>query len=139
MRDNELTYIKDILTQIKEKIKDFPFKITDNVDIISRFDSTYEDSSYIKSMKYNPEKGFGTYTKLISDDLYIDLVKYTKDIISKNTDDIINSDFSINPKIYDSKNISCKFCKFRDLCFVSSDDFEYLDKVFDLSFLGGEE
>ena len=112
---------------------------SDNVDIISRFDSTYEDSSYIKSMKYNPEKGFGTYTKLISDDLYIDLVKYTKDIISKNTDDIINSDFSINPKIYDSKNISCKFCKFRDLCFVSSDDFEYLDKVFDLSFLGGEE
>ena len=40
--------------------------------------------------------------------------------------------------IYDGKNISCKFCEFKDLCFMSNSNLKYLDKVEDLSFLGGD-
>ena len=112
---------------------------TDNIDILERFDPTYEDSLYIKSMKYNPEKGFGTYTKLIDDDTMINMVKYMDKHIKDKTNEILEGDFEIDPKIYDGKNISCKFCEYKDLCFMSNSNLKYLDKVEDLSFLGGEE
>ena len=112
---------------------------TDDVSIISRFDSTYEDSSYIKSMKYKDEKGFGTYSKVMDNDTLYSLVEYTKKHINKKVDEILDSDFSINPKVYAGSNVSCEFCSFKDLCFMKDKDLVYLSKVDDLSFLGGEE
>lgn len=112
---------------------------TENTNILEKFDSTYEDSSYIKSMSYNEEKGFSRYSKIISDNTLYELLNYTKKHIDKKTDEIIEGDFSINPKFYDGENISCKYCSFRDLCFMKESDIVYLDKVYDLSFLGGDE
>ena len=68
-----------------------------------------------------------------------ELVKYTKNHIDKTTDDILNSDFEINPKVYDKQNISCSFCPFNDICYTKEKDLTYLEKVEDLSFLGGDE
>ena len=112
---------------------------TEDTSVLERFDPTYEKSEYIKSMSYTEEKGFGTYAKTISDETLFDLVKYTKDHISQKTDDILASKFDINPKVYAGKNIACEFCQFKDLCFMKEKDQEYLEKVEDLSFLGGEE
>ena len=112
---------------------------TDDTDRLSRFDSTYNDSSYIKSMKYNDEKGFSSYSKVISDLDVDELVKYTKKHIEEKTKEIVNGDFKINPKYYDGKNISCEFCTYKDLCFYTPKDINYLEKVEDLSFLGGDE
>ena len=111
---------------------------TNDTSILEKFDSTYEDSSYIKSMKYT-DKGFGTYSKVIDDDTLYNLVKYTKKIIDTKTDDILNCKFDINPKVYGKDNVSCEFCNFKDICFMKDKDIKYLDKVEDLSFLGGEE
>ena len=112
---------------------------TEDTSVLARFDSTYEKSEYIKSMSYTEEKGFGTYAKTISDDMLYDLVQYTKNHISKKIDDILDSKFDINPKVYAGKNIACDFCQFKDLCFMKEKDQKYLEKVEDLSFLGGEE
>ena len=112
---------------------------TEDTSVLARFDSTFEKSEYIKSMSYTEEKGFGTYAKTISDETLYDLVQYTKNHISKKTDEILASKFDINPKVYAGKNIACEFCKFKDLCFMKEQDQKYLDKVDDLSFLGGEE
>ena len=112
---------------------------TEDTSVLARFDSTYEKSEYIKSMSYTDDKGFGSYAKTISDNTLYDLVKYTKNHISERTDAILSSDFKINPKVYAGKNISCEFCNFKDLCFMQEKDQEYLEKVDDLSFLGGEE
>ena len=112
---------------------------TDKVEVLERFDSTYQNSEYIKSMKYSDEKGFSSHTKLISDDTLYEMLKYTKKFISKKADEILDGDFSINPKIYDGHNVSCEFCSFKDLCFMREKDCVYYDKVNDLSFLGGEE
>jgi len=112
---------------------------TDNIEHLSRFDSTYQASELIKSMKFNEEKGFGTYSKTLSDDTLYDLIKYTKRHIDLTCDDILNSDFQINPKNYDGDNISCEYCQFRDLCYMRESNLIYYDKVKDLSFLGGEE
>lgn len=112
---------------------------TDDTGILARFDSTYEESELIKSMKYKEDKGFGTYSKTMSDDTLLDLVKYTKKHIEDKVDEILESDFRINPKVYVGKNVSCEFCSFKDLCFMKEADLNYLEKVDDLSFLGGEE
>lgn len=130
-------YKKDL-----EKLKNDRIKLqgytTDDTFILERFDPTYEDSSYIKSMKYDDKKGFSRYTKLIGNDTLYDLINYTRHFIDKTADDIIDGDFSINPKIYDKKNVSCEFCKFKDLCYMSDKDLVYLEKQKDLSFLGGD-
>ena len=137
---NYPTWSKDI-----EKVKKDQYLLqgysTDDISILSRFDSTYEKSEYIKSMSYNEEKGFGTYAakKVLSNDTLYDLLAYTKNYISKETDNILSADFTINPKVYSNVNISCAFCSFKDICYMKEKDLVYLEKQNDLSFLGGEE
>ena len=89
-------------------------------------------------MKYS-EKGFGAYSKVMDSDTLFSLIKYTKKIIEEKTDSILHGDFKIDPKIYAGVNVSCRFCPFQDVCFHKEYDNVYLDKVEDLSFLGGEE
>lgn len=112
---------------------------TTDTSILARFDSTYEKSEYIKSLSYDREKGFGTYAKTIDNNTLYNLITYTKNHISQKTDSILSSDFSINPKVYAGKNIACEFCGYQDLCYMKDQDQVYLDKVDDLSFLGGDE
>lgn len=121
----------------QDRIKLQGYSIEDP-SIMERFDSTIEKSELIKSMSYSDEKGFSRYSKVINDDTLYDLVKYTKNYISKETDDIIDGDFSIDPKYYDGENISCKFCEYKDLCYMKEKNLKYLDKVSDLDFLGGD-
>ena len=111
---------------------------TDNIDVLSRFDSSYENSQMIKSLKYSEDKGFGTYSKVLTENDVKEFVSYTEKVIMNSICSILEGDFSINPKVYDGENISCKFCKFRDICFRKDKNIMYLDKVDDLSFLGGE-
>ena len=143
MKKSSKTHGKGTLKKDKEQIYKENLMLqgysTEDTSILERFDSTYEKSEYIKSMSYTEEKGFGTYAKTISDETLFDLVKYTKEHISKKTDDILESKFEINPKVYAGKNIACDFCQFKDLCFMKEKDQVYLEKVEDLSFLGGEE
>ena len=122
----------------KERIKLQGYS-TDDLSILSRFDATYENSEVIKSMKYT-EKGFSRFSKVLNDADVYNIISYTKKEIIKDMNEILQGDFTINPKIYDGKNISCEFCNFKDICYKSQKDIIYLDKVTDLSFLdeGGE-
>ena len=109
---------------------------TDDLESLEKFDPTYESSELIKSMSYTDK--FSSYTKLLSDEEVDKMTDYTEKIISKSIDSIIDRDFKINPKIYKKKDISCKYCKFKDICFKTYDDTEFLDTVEDLDFLGGD-
>ena len=111
---------------------------TDQTDILKEFDITYKDSELIRSMKFSEDKGFGGYSKVIDDDTLLNLVKYTKNEIENKLDMILAGDFSINPKAYDGKNNSCKYCKFKDICYMRDSDIVNYPKVDDLSFLGGD-
>ena len=111
---------------------------TDQTDILKEFDITYKDSELIRSMKYTDEKGFGGFSKVMDDDTLLSLVKYTKDEIENKLDKIIDGDFSINPKSYAGKNVSCEYCKFKDICYMKDSNIINYPKVDDLSFLGGD-
>lgn len=112
---------------------------TDDTSVLEKFDCTYKDSSLIKSMSYSDDKGFGRYSKIIDNDTMYNLIKFVKNEISNKTDKILEADFSINPKVYDKENVSCKYCTFKDICFMKDKDIEYLEKIDNLDFLGGEE
>ncbi len=109
---------------------------TDDISILEKFDSTYEDSKLIKSLSYS-DKGFGYYyqNKVISNDLMYNLIKFTKKEIQNKTDSIIKADFKINPKNYADKEDACKYCNYKDICYKKDTDTVYLEKVDDLSFL----
>ncbi len=135
---NYPTYSKNLDKEINERTFLQGYS-TDDTSILERFDPTYEKSEFIKSLNYKEEKGFGTYSKIMDNDTLYELIKYTKNHIDKTTDSIIASDFDINPKVYDKQNISCSFCPFNDICYTKEKDLTYLEKVEDLSFLGGDE
>lgn len=112
---------------------------TTELDILESFDRTYKDSEYIKSMKYTPDKGFGTYSKVIDNDTLLNLIKYTKNEIENKLDGILDGYFPVNPKVYNKKNISCEYCKYKDICYMKDTDLINYPKVDNLSFLGGDE
>lgn len=134
---NYPTFDKKPIEEIKKERLKLQGYSTDNLDVLSRFDPTYEKSEVIKSMKYT-EKGFYHYAKVLSDEDVYNIIRYTKKEIEEKTDQILKADFEINPKIYDGKNISCEHCSFKDICYTVEKDKKYLNKVKDLSFLESE-
>ncbi len=110
---------------------------TDNEEILEKFDNTYEDSMYIKSLK-KTNNGFYRFSKLLSDEDVYKMLKFTDMKLNEAIDNIIDGKFKINPKIIDKKNISCAFCTYKDLCFKKESDEEILEKKKDLSFLDEE-
>ena len=56
------------------------------------------------------------------------LIKDTENLINKTVDSIIEADFTINPKVIDGENVSCKFCEYRDICFRREKDIVYINK-----------
>ena len=128
---------EEYLKTIKDRLKLQGYSI-DDTSILERFDTTYQKSEYIKSMNYSEDKGFGRFAKVMDEETYDQLVEYTKDYINKTTDKILDAKFPINPKYYNGKNVSCEFCDFKDICFSKEKDMQYLEKVEDLSFLGGD-
>ena len=76
----------------------FGFKDNFNKERLERFDSTYENSTFIKSMKVKSDGEFYHYTKVLSDDVLEMLVEYIDKIIEENITNILGCDFNINPK-----------------------------------------
>ena len=134
---NYPTYSDNLDKELKDRylLKGYS---TDDTTILEKFDSTYKSSELIKSMSYSDDKGFSRYSKIIDNDTMYNLIKYVKEEISNKTDKILEGDFSINPKIYDKDN-ACKYCTYKDICFMKDKDIKYLEKIENLDFLGGEE
>ena len=62
----------------------------------------------------------------------------TKDKIEKSSINIIDSNFDIKPKVIQDDYKACKNCKFKDICYKVEEDYDRLEKVENLDFLGGD-
>lgn len=120
----------------KEKMKLIGFSIK-NEEILNNFDHTYKDSEVIKSMK-TTKKGFGPYSKVLTENQIIAMNNLTEKIINEAISDILNGNFEINPKRIKNKNVSCSFCKFNDVCFKEYKNEINLEERSYKEFLGGE-
>lgn len=109
------------------------------VDRLSGFDKSYEKSELIKGMRLNKDFSFSSHAKVLSDDDFKNILKYTEEKINQTVDDILDAKFDIDPKVIDNKNLACENCKYMDVCFRNNKDLVYLEKVENLDFLGGDE
>lgn len=117
---------KDYITARENNLKLEGYSI-DNPSILSKFDKTYNNSLLIKSMKTTKD-GFYSYSKVLSKDEINDITLSTDNLIDKTIDNILDSDFTINPKVIDGENVSCKYCEYRDICFRRENDIVYINK-----------
>ena len=104
-----------------------------NEGILSKFDTTYEDSRVVKSLKTS-SKGFYAYSKVIDNDNIDKIVNIIENKIKENAKDIEDANFDINPKKQKDDLIGCKFCKFNDICFRKEEDIVRIKEYKDLEF-----
>lgn len=105
---------------------------TNDISRLSTFDSTYENSEMIKGMKLTKDGEFYQYANTLSDDEIDEILKLTHEKIINAMNNILEGSFNINPKILNNKNMSCEYCKFKDICYHNEKDNMYLDN-------GGDE
>lgn len=121
----------------KDKLKLLGYTVNDESKI-SLFDKNYFDSEVIKSMKMS-SNGFSAYTKLISDEEIDKLISLTEKHIDNAFTKVLEGDFSINPKRIENDLVSCKFCKYKDVCFRREENITNLKEHKNLDFLKGGE
>lgn len=128
---------KTIEDLIFDKLKLRGYSTADEL-VLGHFDHLYTESKIISGMSVG-EKGFGRYAKTLDSTTITNLINYTDNIIKTSTSNILEANFAIAPKVIDGKEKACMYCKYKDLCFKDINDNIELEKVNDLSFLGGEE
>ena len=121
----------------KDKLKLLGYTVNDESKI-SLFDKNYFDSEVIKSMKMS-SNGFSAYTKLITDEEIDKLISLTEKHIDNAFTKVLEGDFSINPKRIENDLVSCKFCKYKDVCFRREENITNLKEHKNLDFLKGGE
>ena len=106
-----------------------------DASVLERFDREYYNSKIIKGMKTKNDGSFYKSAKVLSNDEIKEITDITESQIKNVIENIQSNNFDINPKISEGKNISCTYCKFKDICFVTK-----LDEVtIEPKEYGGEE
>lgn len=114
----------------KRKIDNLKLSGYSNSDenIIKLLDYNFRDSKVIKSLKVKNDGNFYSYSKVLSNEQMDKIYDKVDKQIQKTISNIENCNFDINPKIYNEKNISCTFCKFKDICFKTPKDEVIIEK-----------
>lgn len=126
-------YLQKILNNITDKEKRLEgLKLqgytNSDLDIIDKVDSSFNDSKVIKSLRTS-SKGFYAYSKVINDEEIEVLNNIVKNKIKEASNDILDAKFNINPKEMNNDVIGCKFCKYKDICFMKPKDTVTLKEV----------
>lgn len=135
-------YLQKILNNkftIDEKIDSLKLQGYSNSDlnVLEKVDTSYNSSKIIKSLK-TTSNGFYAYSKIINDDEIDYLSNLVSDRINEASNGILNTSFEINPKEIDGNNISCKYCKYKDICYMKNDNVVSLNKINNIFELRGE-
>lgn len=123
---NNLDNTKDYVTAKENTLKLEGYSI-DNESILSKFDTTYNNSKLIKSMKTS-NSGFYSYSKVLKEKEIEDLIKETESLIENSINQILEANFKIDPKIINGENVSCNFCEYKDICYRKEKDIIYINK-----------
>lgn len=101
---------------------------TDDKIILSYLDEDYETDSFVKGLSVKKDGELSSRSKILSDSELEDMMNSIDKALEKSHNIIDNNAFDIAPKIINNKNISCEFCPFKEVCFVSASDYIYLEK-----------
>ena len=144
-------YIEYLLNKdVTSKTKTYEENLEDNLKLVgytidntlylSEFDPTYSKSDVIKSMSTKADGTFGAYAKVLSETQIDKIIDKTDEVINKTVDAIGLGNFDINPKKFGyDDDYSCKFCKFKDICFKKNEDYIIYDKDITATYLEDDE
>ncbi|MBR4830855.1 MAG: PD-(D/E)XK nuclease family protein [Bacilli bacterium] len=110
---------------------------TSNMDKIPLVDSSFNKSEIIYGMSTKKDGDLSANAKVLDDTEMNNLKELVKDKIDNMINDILSSSFEIDPKKIDYKDVSCTYCKYKDVCFRKEKDYKILDKKDYKEFLGG--
>lgn len=125
-------YKKSFLEQKENNLKLKGYSIDKNIEL---FDKTYKDSNLIEGLKIKNDGSFYSSSKVLNKEKIDKIINLVDNKINEATDNILNNNFDINPKYIKGENISCKYCKYKDICFMTNKDIIYLKEYKDLDFL----
>lgn len=116
---------------LKEKKKNLLLQgySTKNIKALEKFDTSYEESKMIKSLRVKKDGDFYVYSKVMSDKEFNKIYDIASEKIKIGVENILKGNFIIEPKKIGNENISCKYCKYKDLCFRKEKDIKILKKV----------
>lgn len=100
----------------------------EDTDILEKVDSSYENSKVIKSLRTS-NNGFYHYSKIINNEQIDILYNIVENKIKEACNNILDGNFNINPKEIDNTNVGCKFCKYKDICYMTTRDIVKLKKI----------
>lgn len=117
---------KDIETQKNEDMKLTGFTSSDisRINILEDLDGK---SSVVSKLAITKNGELSKNSKVISDEDMKDMIKLVEDKILEASTSILNNDFSINPKVIDNKNVSCTYCRYKDICYKRIKDYAYYE------------
>ncbi len=95
-----------------------------NEEDLQKFDSSYEDSKVIKSLKKS-SKGFYSYAKIMNEEAIGKMKLFIEEKINEAVEEIYHNNFFIAPKNIGNKNVGCEFCPYTSIC-----NFDGLDIVY---------
>lgn len=133
---NKEVSIKDKTTYLEQKEDNLKLQgySIDNENI-ELFDKTYKDSNLIKGLKTKDNGEFYSNSKVLNKDTIDKIITIVDKKIDEASTNILNNKFDINPKNIKDENVSCKFCKYKDICFKKNEDIVYLKEYKNLEFL----
>lgn len=135
-------YLQKILNNIKnpekkrESLKLQGYS-NSSTEILNLVDKSYADSKMVKSLRTG-SNGFYAYSKVLSTNEIDRLTDLVKQKIDQAADAILEAKFDIDPKQIEDKLIGCKFCRYKDICYMNNRDIRKLKKMSKKDFLGGE-
>ncbi len=94
----------------------------------------YDDEEVLDMMKikgFTKQKHeylFKRSEKIIGEQEVEKLLAITSEKINEAVTNIIDNNFSINPKVIDGKNKSCDFCQYQSICNKTNNDIIYINK-----------
>lgn len=111
-------YLQKILDDdlVKDELKLDGYTYND-LSIIQMIDNGYFDSSFINGIKVKKDGSLRDNNKLFDSSYYEEVLNIVEKKVEEAIECILNNDFAINPKIVGGSNISCTYCKFKDICY----------------------
>ena len=85
-------------------------------------------SSVVKSLRLKKDGSFHGNSKMISDEGIKELINLVEDKILEASENILNSNFNINPKKYGNEDKSCTYCKYKDICYKRNSNYIEYEK-----------
>lgn len=113
---------KDLIEEKKKNLK-LEGITFDNIDLISKFDDTYEKSQVIKSLSVTKNGVLKKNKNILSIEKRDELVNIMENLIVSCIDNVCEGNFSISPIKIEKIVDGCDFCEYKDICFRKFKDF----------------